>query len=129
MKRIDKPQPPFHGAEIFSRIESSLPPGQKIPAFIKTLDPPVKKGTIYGWKEKNIIPKTCDLYRIAKKLNVPVVWLLTGEKDIELSEDQRKLLENYENLDDQGKKLALDQIEGLLKHFPQRSISANSTAG
>jgi hypothetical protein len=126
---MDRRQPPFQGRDIFARIESSIGPGQSIPVFMASLDPPISKGTAYGWKEKNIIPKTWELYRIAEKLNAPLYWLLTGEKEADLPEDQQKLLENFENLDDQGKKLALDQIEGLLKHFPRRSISANSTAG
>ena len=47
--------------------------------------------TISNWKTRNSIPRSDDLYKIAKYLNVSMEWLLTGENpNNELPKDIQK---------------------------------------
>jgi transcriptional regulator with XRE-family HTH domain len=87
----------------------------------------MSNSTFTEWAD-GTMPSIEKFVKVANYLKISVSSLLFGEPAADLPEDQRKLLESYENLDDQGKKLALDQIEGLLKHFPQKNISEDSMA-
>jgi hypothetical protein len=119
--------PVLSGKEIVARIIECLEPDLSLGRLIKDLD--FKKGTVYGWNEKNIVPKAQDIVKIARYLRLPVYWLLTGEDEAGLTDEQLKLISEFENLNPQGKTLVIEHIEGLIKHFPQKRISKKSTAG
>lgn len=119
--------PVLSGKEIFARIKQCLGPEKGIKDMAKDLK--LKAGTVYGWNEKNLIPKTRDVFAISKYLGVSLYWLLTGADEKGLTEEQRKLLEDFENLNEQGKTLVVEHMEGLLRHFPQTVTSKKSTAG
>lgn len=59
---------------------------------------------ITNWKARNTIPRSDDLYRIAKYIGVSMEYLLTGEdKNSELPPDEIEILKNYRLLDESNK--------------------------
>jgi len=117
--------PVLSGKDIFSRIKQSLKP-KSIADMAKELN--FQKGTVYRWKTSNIIPKTQDILKIAIHLNVSLTWLLTG-KDEKSSKSQIKdyskitfdIIIATEKLNDEGKKVALNVIEGLEQKYPLKN--------
>lgn len=65
----------FSASSILERIESLV--------SLKELrtDLGFAQSTIATWKHRNALPRSDDLYKIAKHLNVSMEWLLTGEED------------------------------------------------
>jgi transcriptional regulator with XRE-family HTH domain len=87
---------------------------------------------------KGTIPSVDKIFRIANYFGVSIKWLITGEKDVAITEKQQAFLDKYENLselslkialaadklNDVGKKSALSMVEGLEKDFPLAQTSS-----
>ena len=97
----------------------------------------VKKRTIDKWVgTEETEPKVNDLYKVCRTLGITVEWAVAGEEGLdhvrELMANDRRLWESKrglsekslqialaaEQLSDEGKSVALTQIEGLIAHFP-----------
>lgn len=59
----------------------------------------IPQSTFSKWKARNTIPRSDDLYRIAKYIGVSMEYLLTGEdKNSELPEDLLELFNSFQRL-------------------------------
>lgn len=64
----------------------------------------VRKSTVYSWFERDTVPAADTALKIADYLNVPLEYLVTGEKDesqkskIELSDFEKNLLKEAASL-------------------------------
>lgn len=81
----------------------------------------IGRGAITTWK-KGSIPSVDKVFRLAKYLNRSVQWLITGKDG--LKDDEQKLLDAYNQLNDTGKEAAIGVVEGLVTRFPQLSEQA-----
>ena len=99
------------GKDIFSRIENHLKPNEKMKDMIENLG--FNKASVYRWKSDDVIPKTKDILKIAEYLRVSLYWLLTGIDDRDLSEQQKKILNEFEKLNDIGKETAINAVIGM----------------
>ena len=77
----------------------------------------------FNWKMNSSIPAADTAIKMAEYLNVSVKWLITGEDDIKFRQDERELLEAYNQLDDARKKAALWAVKGMAG-----AISADDSA-
>ncbi|MDR3130670.1 MAG: helix-turn-helix domain-containing protein [Treponema sp.] len=74
-------------------------------------------GTISAWKTKRQKPSAYTLFEIAKFVGESLDYLLTGSDG--LTETEHNLLDAYRNLNDVGKKAAIDAVRDLYASFPQ----------
>jgi transcriptional regulator with XRE-family HTH domain len=63
----------------------------------------ISKQKFSKWVKKKSAPKTIDIYRISKYLNMSLQELITGEKDRMLSQEERDFLSSFNNLDHKDK--------------------------
>lgn len=87
----------------------------------------IAASTISNWKNRNSVPRSDDLFKIAQYIGVSMEWLLTGQKmymdELFLSEDEKKqfilskrereLIENYKKLNEKEKHSIDLMIEAL----------------
>lgn len=76
-----------------------------------------RRGNISDWKRLNTMPTSETAIKIAKRLDVSLDFLLTGEnKDdagLVLSEDEEELLSNYRQLSEDARAMINIQIAAL----------------
>jgi transcriptional regulator with XRE-family HTH domain len=72
--------------------------------------------SITDWS-KGSIPAADTALKIADFLNVSYRWLLTGEDEAGLTPEQRELMEKYEALDEQGRRMAFEMLNLFQKEF------------
>jgi transcriptional regulator with XRE-family HTH domain len=70
--------------------------------------------SITDWS-KGSIPAADTALKIADFLKVSYRWLLTGEDETGLTPEQRELQAKYEALDSQGRRMAFEMLDLLLK--------------
>jgi transcriptional regulator with XRE-family HTH domain len=70
--------------------------------------------SITDWS-KGSIPAADTALKIADFLKVSYRWLLTGEDEACNTLEQRELMAKYEALDEQGRRMALEMLDLLLK--------------
>jgi hypothetical protein len=115
---------------------SSLQIWERLSEVAKKQDKPLQqayraaglgKGTITGWKES--FPRVDKIAAIADFYGVSLDSLVYGsEKSYrKYSSLALKIAEAADRLNDEGKEVALTQVEGLISHFPYE-ISASSKA-
>ena len=80
---------------------------QKELADIAGVTPP----SVFEWKNQGTMPMADTAIKIADYFNVSVKWLITGEQDAELSQEERDLLDAFRLLDDQKDK---DEVLGII---------------
>jgi transcriptional regulator with XRE-family HTH domain len=78
---------------------------------------------------KGSIPAADTALKIADFLRVSYRWLLTGEDEAGLTPVQRELLAKYEALDKQGRRMALEMFELLLKEHGASKKGLRPAAG
>ncbi len=76
---------------------------------------------ITNWKARNTIPRSDDLYKIAKYIGVSMEYLLTGEdKKSELPEDLLKLFNSFQRLSPKDREplifMTSQQIDYWVEH-------------
>jgi hypothetical protein len=65
---------------------------------------------------------------VAQVLGVSAEYLVTGKAPGKLSEKGLKVALAAEQLSDEGKNVALTQVEGLITHFPYDVSALSKTA-
>ena len=97
----------------------------------------VKKRTIDKWVgAEETEPKVNDLYRVCQILGITVEWAVAGEKGLDyvcqllinngmlvkpsagLSQSSLDIALAAEQISDEGKQIALTQVEALIAYFP-----------
>jgi transcriptional regulator with XRE-family HTH domain len=77
---------------------------------------------------KGSIPAADTALKIADFLKVSYQWLLTGEDEAGLTPEQRELMVKYEALDSQGRRMALEMLDLLLKEHEASRGDSQSAA-
>jgi len=101
----------FSVIDLINRIKSITP--------LKSLEAiGLPSNVISNWKARNTIPKSDDLYKIAKLLDVSMEWLLTGETTLdtkaEIVPDEKELLMNYRQLTEEQQRMIRLTTSSLL---------------
>ena len=91
----------LNAIEVIERIKSLL--SQK-----ELNDLGFSANTVTNWKYRNTIPKSEDLYKIAQKIGVSMEYLLTGEFEEKISDEDAVVLAYYHTIPEQNKKLFLN---------------------
>jgi transcriptional regulator with XRE-family HTH domain len=89
----------------------------------------VSTKTIQNWTRSAAptMPRIDQGVMVAQVLGVSAEYLVTGKAPGGLSEKGLKVALAAEQLSDEGKSVALTQVEGLITHFPL-DVSASSEA-
>ncbi|HHW01912.1 MAG TPA: helix-turn-helix transcriptional regulator [Thermoanaerobacterales bacterium] len=74
----------------------------------------VTRGNISSYESGRFCPSISSVIALAEFFNVSTDWLLTGKERSKLSEEQKKLLEVYTQLDENDKKQVYDYCLFLL---------------
>jgi transcriptional regulator with XRE-family HTH domain len=80
---------------------------QKDLADIAGVTPP----SVFEWKNEGTMPRADTAVKIADYFNVSVKWLITGNKDADLSQEERDLLAAFRALGDQKDK---DEVMAII---------------
>jgi hypothetical protein len=78
----------------------------------------VPESTMSRWRDLNKYPSVEKVVKMAQAVGRSVEYLVTGKDPVGLSEKSLKIAFIAEQLSDEGKSVALTQIEGLVAHFP-----------
>lgn len=73
----------------------------------------ISSGIISKWKTENTLPNGETLLKIAVRLNCSIDYLL-GRSDnlsVDIAEDEKKIIDVYRNLNDEGRKALNDYVE------------------
>lgn len=73
-------------------------------------------GNIRRWNKNT--PSIEKVHKVAQKLNVSIDWLVTGKNAANLTQNEQKLIELYQNTEDTGQKLILKHTEDIQKALP-----------
>jgi len=89
----------------------------------------VKTKTIQNWTRKAAptMPRLDQGVLAAQALGVSAEYLVTGNTPEGLSENGLKIALVAEQLSEEGKQVALTQVEALIAHFPLQAVQ--ETAG
>ena len=90
----------------------------------------VPESTLSRWRENKKYPSVEKVVTMAQKVGRSVEYLVTGseQKYLELSEMSIKIARATEKLSDEGKGVALTQVEGLALHFPLDASTSSEIA-
>jgi transcriptional regulator with XRE-family HTH domain len=86
-------------------------------------------GTVSDWIRVGIIPKADDVLKIADLLDVSVRFLVTGEKDKELSQRENELLRLCSILNEEKFNVVLSLARSLRNDMDRELRSGSSSAG
>ena len=78
----------------------------------------VPESTLSRWRKQGNYPSVEECVIIAKAVGRSVEYLVTGKAPEGLSELSYKIALAAEKLSNEGKKVALTNVEGLIAHFP-----------
>ena len=70
----------------------------------------INESTVSTWRKNRTIPRADDLVKIAKLLGTSVEYLVTGEYEGGITEEQRNLIKKFEILDERDK----TTVKGLI---------------
>jgi len=90
----------------------------------------VSTKTIQNWTRNAspTMPRIDQGVMVAQVLGVSAEYLVTGKAPGGLSEKGLKVALAVEQLSDEGKSVALTQVEGLIAHFPLDVSASSKTA-
>jgi transcriptional regulator with XRE-family HTH domain len=90
----------------------------------------VSTKTVQNWTRNAspTMPRIDQGVMVAQVLGVSAEYLVTGKAPGGLSERGLKVALAVEQLSDEGKNVALTQIEGLIAHFPLDASALSKTA-
>jgi transcriptional regulator with XRE-family HTH domain len=77
-----------------------------------------------SWNVKGAEPGVLKIHEIAKLLNVSMDFLVTGEDQSGISQDERTILDSFRKLNDEGKDNAILLVAALEKKYPLPSEMA-----
>lgn len=93
----------------------------------------IGKGTsqITNWKNRGSDPPIEHLPAIAKLLDVPIEWLITGTESPpkEIPKEKQKLLNYYDQCNQEGKNRIMEQAEFIASKYPQQGKSSEYKIG
>jgi HTH-type transcriptional regulator, cell division transcriptional repressor len=95
---------------------------QKDLADIAGVTPP----SVFEWKNQGTMPRADTTIKIADYFNVSVKWLITGERDAELSQEERDLLDAFRLLDDRDQEDVLGIVQGKIERAKKGDILSRS---
>jgi SOS-response transcriptional repressor LexA len=75
----------------------------------------VPETTISTWRYKRTIPRADQAVKIAQFLDTTVEYLITGEYEGGLTQEQREMIQTYYVLDERGKQTVQDLIDSMYK--------------
>lgn len=109
----------MNGQELVERIDNLLiKTNKKRTPMLLELELP--RTAMINWYNNNNIPAGDILFKLANYFNVSMEYLLTGKEEgkefnINLPEGDKILLEKYNKLSEENKKIVLSLIENLGK--------------
>ena len=105
----------MNGQELVERIDNLLiKTNKKRTPMLLELELP--RTAMINWYNNNNIPAGDVLFKLANYFNVTMEYLLTGKKfNNEVPEEDKILLEKYNKLSEENKKIVLSLIENLGK--------------
>lgn len=105
----------MNGQELVERIDNLLiKTNKKRTPMLLELELP--RTAMINWYNNNNIPAGDVLFKLANYFNVSMEYLLTGKKfNNEVPEEDKILLEKYNKLSEENKKIVLSLIENLGK--------------
>ena len=114
-----------NGLMIVQRIDSLLKgknENRNILAKIININPQ----NISAWSIRGTIPAADIAIKIADYLGVSVRWLITGEEDKELSEEDRKILSLWHELSEEDRKAIECMIEYKVSAYQKNNVQADN---
>jgi hypothetical protein len=87
----------------------------------------VPESTLSRWRDRQKYPNVEKVVKMAQAVGRSVEFLVTGKDPASLSEKSLNIALAAEKLSDEGKGIALTQVESLIAHFPL-DVSALSKA-
>lgn len=105
----------MNGQELVERIDNLLiKTNKKRTPMLLELELP--RTAMINWYNNNNIPAGDVLFKLANYFNVTMEYLLTGKEfNNEVPEEDKILLEKYNKLSEENKKIVLSLIENLGK--------------
>lgn len=111
---------------IYERIqEKATEKGISIKALEKEVG--IGNGIIRRWNESS--PQCNKLLLVANYLQVSLEWLVTGEINTQLTENERELLENFNILPEREQIKFIGKIEEISRQYKNRGKSLDSKIG
>ncbi len=86
----------------------------------------IRPQTISGWSTRGTIPAADTALNIANYFGVSVEWLLTGREREGLTEEERRLLDEWRQLDERDREDVLGIVEMKLERSTGSSPAAAS---
>jgi len=102
--------------ELWARLEDELKRGGKNWRWLGVISS-VPESTLSRWRDQGKYPNVEKVIKMANAVGRSVEYLVTGKDPSGLSEGSLKVAFITEQLSDEGKNVALTQVEGLLAHF------------
>jgi len=109
----------------FQRLEPYLAEkklSQKDLADIAGVTPP----SVFEWKNEGTMPRADTAIKIADYLHVSVKWLITGEEDDDISNEEKELIFLFKQLDQNDKEEIVEVIRLKLKKRQKGDTLYNS---
>jgi transcriptional regulator with XRE-family HTH domain len=118
----------INGHDIVERIDNRLE-AMGLGRKMLVIDLGIPKTTISSWSVKSIVPRADDLYRVANFLKVSMVWLLTGEDEVGFTPEERDLVEDYRQFDDDDKHEVQALISAKREKYTQKDHQHTAMVG
>lgn len=81
------------------------------------------------WDKQGFLPQSDTAYYIAQELGVSVEWLLTGKEREGLTDEERRLLDGWRQLDDRDREDVLGVVGMKLERMSQSPAEESAPAG
>jgi len=89
----------------------------------------VGKTAINSGISRKSSPSADNAFRIAQALGTSIEYLITGKDPAGLRQDEREILNAFNNLNGEGKRAAIGAVTGLAVAFPLDQAGALSGTG
>jgi len=113
--------------ELWARLDSELSRYGKNWRWLGKISS-VPESTMSRWRDQGKYPSVEKVMKMAQAVGRSVEYLVTGKDPAGLSEKSLKIALVAEQLSDEGKNVALTQVEGLIAHFPLDISESSKTA-
>jgi len=113
--------------ELWARLESELERNGKNWRWLGVVSS-VPESTLSRWRDRNKYPNVEKVVKMAQAVGRSVEYLVTGKDPSGLSEKSMNVALAAEKLSDEGKNIALTQVESLAAHFSYADSALSKTA-